>query len=52
MSNIFTLGDMDDFTEEIDLDELYDKKREHDLGKLEIFNKLLNRIHAKIKMTS
>lgn len=52
MSNIFTLGDMDNFTDEIDLDELYDKKREHDLGKLEIFNKLLNRIHAKIKMTS
>jgi hypothetical protein len=52
MSNIFTLGDMDNFTEEIDLDELYDKKREHDLGKLDIFNKLLNRIHSKIKMTS
>lgn len=52
MSNIFTLGDMDNFTEQIDLDELYDKKREHDLSKLEIFNKLLNRIHTKIKMTS
>ena len=52
MSNIFTLGEMDNFTEQIDLDELYDKKREHDLSKLEIFNKLLNRIHTKIKMTS
>ena len=52
MSNIFTLGDNKDFTEQIDLDELYDKKREHDLSKLEIFNKLLGRIHSKIKMTS
>jgi hypothetical protein len=54
MSNIFTLGDIDNdnFAEQIDLDELYDKKREHDLSKLEIFNKLLNRIHTKIKMTS
>ena len=52
MSHIFTLGDIDDFTEKINLDELYEKKREYDLGKLEIFNKLLNRIHTKIKMTS
>lgn len=52
MSHIFSLGDMDNFNEKIDLDELYEKKREHDLGKLEIFNKLLNRIHTKIKMTS
>jgi hypothetical protein len=52
MSHIFTLGDMNNFSEEIDLDELYEKKREHDLNKLDIFNKLLNRIHTKIKMTS
>ena len=43
---------MKNFSEEIDLDELYEKKREHDLSKLDIFNKLLNRIHTKIKMTS
>jgi hypothetical protein len=52
MSHIFSLGDGDNFTEKIDLDELYEKKREHDLSKLDIFNKLLNRIHTKIKMTS
>ena len=52
MSNIFSLGDMDNFSEKIDLDELYEKKREHDLSKLDIFNKLLNRIHTKIKITS
>lgn len=52
MSHIFSLGDMDNFTEKINLDDLYEKKREHDLAKLEIFNKLLNRIHTKIRMTS
>lgn len=52
MSHIFSLGDMDNFNEKIDLDELYEKKREHDLSKLDIFNKLLNRVHLKIKMTS
>lgn len=52
MSHIFSLGDMDNFSEKIDLDDLYEKKREYDLSKLEIFNKLLNRIHTKIKMTS
>jgi len=52
MSNIFSLGNMDNFTEQINLDDLYEKKREHDLSKLDIFNKLLNRIHTKIKMTS
>lgn len=52
MSHIFSLGDMDNFTDQINLDDLYEKKREHDLSKLEIFNKLLNRIHTKIKITS
>jgi len=52
MSHIFSLGDANNFNEKIDLDELYEKKREHDLSKLDIFNKLLNRIHVKIKMTS
>jgi hypothetical protein len=52
MSHIFSLGDIDDFSEKIDMDELYEKKKELDLSKLEIFNKLLARIHKKIKMTS
>ena len=52
MSNIFSLGEMDNFSDQIDLDDLYEKKREHDLSQLYIFNKLLNRIHTKIKMTS
>ena len=52
MSHVFTLGDLEDFSEKINLDELYEKKKQYDLSKLEIFNKLLNRIHIKIKVTS
>ena len=52
MTHIFNLGELDDFNEKLNLDDLYDKKREHDLSKLTIFNKLLCRIHNKIKMTS
>lgn len=52
MSHIFNLGELDDFNEKINLDDLYDKKREYDLSKLDIFNKLLGRIHNKIKLTS
>jgi hypothetical protein len=53
MSHIFNLDDLnDDFNEKIDLDELYEKKHKYDLDKLNIFNKLLARIHNKIKLTS
>jgi hypothetical protein len=31
---------------------LYDTKKEKDLQKLQVFNRILNRIHTKIKMTS
>lgn len=52
MANIFTLDNLTDFSEKISIDELYEKKRQHDLGKLALFNKLLNRIHIRIKTTS
>mgnify|MGYP001381616275 FL=1 len=52
MTHIFNLGELDDFNEKINLDDLYEKKREHDLSKLNIFNRLLGRIHSKIKLTS
>ena len=41
MSNIFTLENIDEFSEKINIDELYEKKRQHDVGKLELFNKIL-----------
>tara|TARA_Y100000389_G_scaffold73182_1_gene69847 strand:+ start:888 stop:1466 length:579 start_codon:yes stop_codon:yes gene_type:complete len=52
MTHIFTLGDMDDFSEKINLDELYEKKKQSDLAQLNIFNKILNRIHNRIKFIS
>ena len=49
MTNIFNMGDMSDFTEKINLDELYETKKQKDLNKLETYNRILNRIHNKIK---
>jgi hypothetical protein len=52
MSNIFTLENIEDFSEKINIDELYEKKRQQDLNKLALFNKLLNRVHVKIRTVS
>jgi hypothetical protein len=52
MSSIFTLDNIADFSEKLNIDELYEKKRQHDLNKLALFNKMLNRIHVRIKTTS
>jgi len=52
MTNIFTLENLEDFSEKINIDDLYEKKRQHDLTQLALFNKLLNRIHVKIKTIS
>jgi hypothetical protein len=49
MANIFTLENFSDFSEKINIDELYEKKRLVDLNKLELFKKILNRIHVRIK---
>lgn len=38
--------------EKINLDELYEKKKEQDKNKLFTYNKILTRIHEKIKLTS
>jgi hypothetical protein len=51
MSSIFTLDNVD-FSEQLNIDELYEKKRHHDLMKLELFNKMLNNVHNRIKLTS
>lgn len=36
----------------INIDDLYEKKHQRDLKQLSIFNKILNRIHKKIEITS
>ena len=52
MANIFTLENIDDFSEKLNIDDLYEKKRQQDLNKLALFNKILHRIHVKIKTIS
>jgi hypothetical protein len=52
MANIFNLENIQDFSEKINIDELYEKKKQYDLNKLALFNKILNRIHVRIKTTS
>lgn len=52
MANIFTLDNISDFSEKMNIDDLYESKRQSDLNKLTLFNKILNRIHIRIKTTS
>lgn len=52
MANIFNLENIADFSEKINIDELYEKKRVSDVNKLELFKKILNRIHVRIKTTA
>ena len=52
MANIFTLENFSEFSEKINIDELYEKKRQLDVSKLELFKKILNRIHVRIKTTA
>jgi len=52
MANIFTLENFDEFSEKINIDDLYEKKRQIDVNKLELFKKILNRIHVRIKTTA
>ena len=52
MANIFTLENINDFSEKINIDDLYEKKRQQDLNKLSLFNKILNRIHVRIRTVS
>jgi len=52
MSSIFTLENITDFSEKINIDDLYEKKKQYDLNKLDLYNKILNRIHVRIKTTA
>ena len=38
--------------EEVNIDELFEKSQQRDLKQLAIFNKILNRIHSRIKQTT
>jgi len=52
MTNIFTLDKIDDFSEKINIDDLYEPKKQKDLNKLALFQKILNRVHVRIRLTS
>ena len=52
MDELFRNREDSDKIKKINLEELYDKKKTYDLSKLSIYNKILNRIHEKIKLTS
>ena len=51
MDTIFTLGD-EESNQQINIDDLYERKKTHDLNTLSVYNKILGRIHNKIKLTS
>ena len=40
MANIFTLENFSEFSEKINIDDLYEKKRQLDVSKLELFKKI------------
>lgn len=50
MTNIFTLDNSGNYPEKINIDELYDNKQQRDIKQLELFKKILNRVHVRIKM--
>lgn len=52
MDTIFTLPDNDESNIKLNLDELYERKKMSDLNTLKIYNKILTRIHTKIKHLS
>lgn len=52
MDTIFTLGDVESDEIRLNMDELYEKKKQQDLNTLTTYNRILNRIHNKIKNLS
>jgi len=47
----FLFTDDSDKIENVNIDELYEKRQQRDLRQVSIFNKILNRIHKRIKVT-
>lgn len=48
----FLFVDENESNKKINIDELYEKKKQRDLKQLSIFNKILNRVHTRITHTS
>ena len=52
MSSVFDLDKVGDAIGQINMDELYDKKQKIDKEQLDLFNKILGKIHVRIKYIS
>jgi hypothetical protein len=52
MDSIFTLGDASQETLKINLDDLYERKQQQDLNTLALYNRILARVHNRIKTVS
>ena len=52
MDTIFTLGEATNESHKLNLDELYEKKQQQDLNTLALYNRILARIHNRIKTVS
>lgn len=57
MDNLFKPEDYEDdnnktYEEKISLDELYDRKREVEMNRMNVYRRILNRVHNKIKIVS
>lgn len=52
MDTIFTLNDSEDTNTNLNLDELYEKKQQHDLNTISTYNRILQRIHSRVKVVS
>lgn len=50
--NSFLSNNEEYYDEKISLDELYDRKHEVEINRMNIYKKILNRVHVKIKMAS
>jgi hypothetical protein len=51
MNDFFSNNDKE-YNEKINLDDLYERKHEIELNRLHIYNKILGRVHSKIKLAS
>lgn len=52
MESVFTLANASDGGENINMDDLYEYKQQKDMEVLATFNKILSRIHTKVKTVS
>jgi hypothetical protein len=52
MDTIFTLGDATNDSLKLNLDDLYERKQQQDLNTLALYNRILARIHTRIKTVS